>query len=180
MAAVAKLVASVASGALVVAGAVVLAHPAHAAVQATVFVSPSGDDTNPGTSASRPVRTLQHARDVVRSLNQDMTGDVVVSLAGGTYQLTRPLALGAQDSGTGGHRVVWSAASGARPVISGGVPITGWTRGAGGVWSAPAPAGLRTRQLYVNGVRATRASGPLPTKITATTAKGYTLSLIHI
>ena len=161
-------------GVLVVAAGVLVAYPAHAAVQATVFVSPSGDDANPGTSASRPVRTLPRAQDVVRTLNTAMTGDIVVSLAGGTYQLTQPLRLDARDSGTGGHRVIWTAAAGARPLVSGGIPITGWTKGSGNVWSAPVPAGLHTRQLYVNGVRATRASGPLPTKITATTAKGYT------
>jgi hypothetical protein len=169
---VAKLVGSVAAAGVVVVA--FLAYPAHAAVQATVFVAPSGSDANSGTSASQPVRTLAHARDLVRGLNQAMTGDVVVSLADGTYALTQPLTLDARDSGTGGHRVIWTAASGARPVVSGGIPITGWTKGGGNVWSAPVPAGLHTRQLYVNGVRANRASGPLPTKITATTAKGYT------
>jgi hypothetical protein len=159
-------------GAFVVVALAVI--PAHAAVQATVYVSPSGSDANAGTSASQPVRTLAHARDLVRVMNASMTGDIVVSLAGGTYPLSQPLALDGRDSGTGGHRVIWSAASGARPVVSGGVPITGWTKGSGGIWSAPAPAGLHTRQLYVNGVRASRAGGTLPTKITATTAKGYT------
>src|SRR6266516_715712 len=165
---------AVIGAAALAAAALLVALPAGAATQATVYVSPGGNDANTGTSASQPVKTLQRARDIVRTLNQGMTGDLVVSLANGTYQLSQPLTLDAQDSGTGGHRVIWTAASGARPVISGGVPITGWTSGSGGIWSAPAPAGLRTRQLYVNGVRATRASGPLPTKITATTAKGYT------
>src|SRR5438874_411503 len=57
-----------------------------------------------------------------------MTGDIVVSLAGGTYPLTQALTLDARDSGTGGHRVIWTAAAGAQPVISGGIPITGWTK----------------------------------------------------
>jgi Right handed beta helix region len=161
---------TVAAGVVVV----VAANPAQAAVQKTVYVSPSGNDANPGTSADGPVKTLQRARDLVRGMNKAMTGDIVVSLAGGTYQLSQPLTLDATDSGTDGHRVIWSAAPDAHPVISGGIPVTGWKKGTGNVWSAPAPAALRTRQLYVNGVRATRASGPLPTKITATTAKGYT------
>jgi hypothetical protein len=167
-------VVGVALGALAMGAAVLVAYPAHSAVQATVYVSPSGSDSNPGTSASRPVRTLAHARDLVRAMDTAMTGDIVVTLAGGTYRLSQPLTLDARDSGTGGHRVIWAAASGARPVISGGIPVTGWTKGSGNVWSAPVPAGLHTRQLYVNGVRANRASGALPTKITATTAKGYT------
>lgn len=45
-----------------------------------------------------------------------------------------------------------------------------------GLWSAPAPAGLdNTRQLYVNGVRASRTSGTLPVALTPT-ATGYTAS----
>lgn len=150
---------------------------AHAAAGVTVHVSPTGDDANPGSSADQPVRTLDRARDLVRTLNQNMTADVTVSLAGGTYPLTRTLTLDARDSGTNGHRVIWTAAPGARPVLSGGIRLTGWTRFDAGrnIWSAPAPAGLRTRQMYVNGTRATRASGPLPVTVTKT-ATGYTTS----
>lgn len=142
-----------------------------------VYVSPSGDDANPGTSPSQPLRSLQRARDVVRTLNADLTGDLIVSLADGTYQLTQPLRLDGRDSGSGGHKVIWAAAPGARPVISGGRRITGWQRPEAGkkVWTATVPAGLDTRQLYVNGVRAQRASGPLPVKVTKT-ATGYTTS----
>src|SRR6266545_3020572 len=98
--------------------------PAGAAVLATVFVSPSGNDANAGTSRSQPVRTLGRAQQLVRGLNQNMTGDVRVELANGVYQLASPLTLTAADSGTGGHNVIWTAATGARPVISGGVPTT--------------------------------------------------------
>ncbi len=162
------------AAATVLAGATLWAYQsqAHAAAGATIYVSPSGDDANAGTSATQPVKTLQEARDLVRARTGGMTADITVSLADGTYQLSQPLTLDARDSGTGGHRVVWTAAAGARPVISGGTRITGWKK-SGAVWSAAVPAGLRTRQLYVDGVRAPRASGPLPVKVT-TIAKGYT------
>jgi hypothetical protein len=148
---------------------------AGAATQATFYVSPSGDDQRTGTSPAQAVRTLARAQELVRAVNQNMTGDVRVELADGTYQLAAPLALTSRDSGTGGHDVIWTAASGAHPVISGGVPITGWTKGSGNVWSAPAPAGLNTRQLYVNGVRAARARGAAPVTLTWTST-GYTAS----
>ncbi len=155
---------------------IAVAQPA-AAAASTVFVSPTGNDANPGTTADRPLRTLSRARDLVRTLNQAMTTDLTVSLAGGVYQLTQPLTLDARDSGTGGHNVIWTAAAGARPVISGGIRVTGWTRFDAGknIWSASVPVGLRTRQLYVNGVRAQRASGPLPVTVTKI-ATGYTTS----
>src|SRR6266511_2036400 len=162
----------------VVAGAGLAAAPAEAAVAATVvWVSPSGNDGNPGTSRQQPLRTPEHARDVVRSMNRNMAGDIAVILLPGTYRLAQPLALDAQDSGTNGHTVAWTAAPGARPVFSGGVQINGWQRTSPGsaVWSAPVPAGLATRQLYVDGVRAQRASGPVPVTLTSTST-GYTAS----
>ncbi len=162
---------------LATAGMVLVAGPAAAAAPPTVlFVSPHGDDANPGTGR-RPVRTPEHARDLVRAMNQRMTADIVVLLLPGTYRLTRSLELDARDSGTGGHRVIWTGLPLARPVISGGVPITGWHRTGldSPVWSAPAPPGLATRQLYVDGIRAQRAGGAVPVTLTAT-ATGYTTS----
>ena len=141
-----------------------------------IYVSPSGSDGNPGTH-DRPIRTIAHAQELVRQHDTNMPADVTVELADGTYRLPAPLQLDSRDSGTNGHNVVWTAAPGARPVLSGGEQITGWqlTDPAAGIWSAPAPAGLQTRQLYVNGVRAQRAAGPLPVQLKAT-ATGYTAS----
>ena len=88
-----------------------------------------------------------------------MNEDFIVYLRGGTYELDRPLAFTDLDSGTGGHRIAFRAFLGEAPVISGGVKITNWSEVAGTkIWQAKAPVGLRTRQLYVNGVRANRAS----------------------
>lgn len=151
--------------------------PAAAAVFATVYVSPSGDDAGSGGTPAQAVRTLARAQQLVRSMNQNMTGDIRVELANGVYRLAAPMALTASDSGTGGHNVVWAAASGARPVISGGIPVTGWTRtnATRNIWSATVPAGTNTRQLYVNGVRAVRARGAAPVTLTWTET-GYTAS----
>lgn len=144
---------------------------------ADLFVSPSGDDNNPGTQA-RPIQTLQHARDLVRGMNQHMTGDITVWLNGGTYRLNEPLALDARDSGMDGHNIIYAARAGQKPVISGGVPVTGWklVDAKKNLWSAPAPAALKnTRQLYVNGARAYRTQGRPPVKLTETKT-GYTAS----
>jgi hypothetical protein len=143
----------------------------------TIYVSPHGDNSDSGTSPGQAVRTVQRAQQIVRSLDGDMTGDITVELASGTYRLSQPLTLGAQDSGTNGYNVVWTAAPGAHPVLSGAERVTGWhlSDPAEDIWSAPAPAGLQTLQLYVNGVRADMASGPLPVTLTPTST-GYTAS----
>src|SRR5256885_14521070 len=129
---------SAVAGTGLAAGAVI-ATAAHAATMATVFVAPSGDDANDGSAAPRPVLTPGRAQQLVRGLTAHQTGDIRVELASGTYRLTDPLQLDARDSGTGGFRVTWTAASGARPVLSGGVPVTGWNRvdAAQNMWVAP-------------------------------------------
>jgi hypothetical protein len=143
----------------------------------TIYVSPHGSDANSGLSPGHAVATLGRAQRLVRSLDSDMHADITVRLGPGTYRLTQPLTLGAQDSGTNGYNVVWTAAPGAHPVVSGADQITGWHLSDPGkdIWSATVPAGLRTRQFYVNGVRADMASGPLPVTLTPTST-GYTAS----
>src|SRR6266545_3072973 len=155
-------------------GAVLGPSQAHAAVAGNVYVSPTGDDSNPGSQAA-PVRTPQRAQALVQGLNQDMTADVTVVLEDGFYRMPSPLALGPADSGTNGHNVIWTADSGARPVLAGSVQITGWQQVSSGspIWVAQAPAGLRTRQLYVDGTRAARAHGNLPNSLGGQNSTGY-------
>ncbi|MFG2372698.1 fibronectin type III domain-containing protein [Streptomyces sp. NPDC048504] len=153
-----------------------LSAQAQAAPSSDLYVSPViGDDHADGT-ARHPVRTLRHARDLVRARAARLTADLTVHLAPGTYRQTTPLVLDARDSGTHGHRIVWQG--GGTAVISGGRQVTGWSQvpGRPGLWSAPAPQGLTdTRQLYVDGVRAQRARGAVPVQLTRT-ATGYTAS----
>jgi hypothetical protein len=144
------------------------------AAATTFYVSPHGDDHDPGTEA-RPFLTLDRARIAARKVPRPLHGDVVVRLAGGTYRMTRPLVLRAADSGGNGHDVVYAAASGTHPLISGGRRITGWTLfdRARGIYRARATK-LTTRQLYVNGKRAPRASSADDPAGITKTATGYT------
>jgi hypothetical protein len=131
----------------------------------TFYVSPSGMSSAPGTE-SLPT-TLPHAQQLVRASNQDMTSDITIIVEAGTYRLASPLAFGSQDSGTNGFSVNWEAAPGTTPTISGAVQVSNWKESnpSLGMWSAPIPDSLNSRQMYVNGVRATLASGPAPSKL---------------
>ena len=146
-------------------------------LRAAIYISPTGDDANPGTQ-DRPIQTLEHARDLVRGMNAKPTRDIMIYLAGGTYRLSQPLVLDGRDSGGNGYSVIYSAVSGQIPVISGGLPVTGWKQVDAGrnLWAAPAPAGLQaTRQLFVDGVRAQRARGRVPVALKMTPT-GYEAS----
>lgn len=133
-------------------------------VQAVYYVSPSGNDGNPGTEEA-PFLTLDKARDAVRAINSSMDGDIVVYLRGGTYTLDEAFELDQRDSGSNGNRIVYAAYPNETPVISGGRIIAGWSMhdSEKGIYKAAA-GDLLTRQLYVNGERATRArsTGGLP------------------
>src|SRR5882757_2731245 len=129
-----------------------------------VYAAPNGSGS--ACSANRPCSITQAKTTVVARHG----GRVL--LAGGTYRLSAPLVFGPQDSGTPGRPIVWQALPGATPVISGGTSITGWHQGAGGLWSAPVPTGLSTRQLYADGTRLLRSSGSSPVALTQT-ATGF-------
>ncbi|MFI7707908.1 malectin domain-containing carbohydrate-binding protein [Nonomuraea sp. NPDC049480] len=144
--------------ALIVASAGLTA-PAHAARQTHLYLSPGGDDAGPGTAA-RPFRTLQRARDAVRAINDDMDADIVVHVRRGDHRLDQPVEFTAEDSGTGGHRVVyqvWDGPPGSARFV-GGRQVTGWTRYRGNIWQAK--VGHRFDTLYENGVRAVKARTP--------------------
>lgn len=162
--------------AIILAAGIVAAAPtsATAATALTLYASPSGTGT--ACSSTAPC-SITSAQAQVRTHTASMTGDIVVSLADGTYRLSSTLAFSAAagDSATGGYSVIYQAATGAHPVLSGGSQLTGWTQGTGGIWQASVPSGLDTRQLYVNGVRASRASGANPATFTRTST-GYTMS----
>jgi len=131
-----------------------------APIQANYYVSPSGNDANPGTPDA-PFRTITKARDAVRTANASMNGDIVVNLRGGTYPLTAPVSFGPADGGTNGFFVRYVNATGETPLLTGGQPIKGWsihdqTRN---IWKATGVT-ARFRQLYVNNVKGIRARYP--------------------
>ncbi len=164
---------------LLVTGTMLVRSSAKAAspIMATYYVSPTGSDANPGT-INQPFKSIDHARVVVAGINHAMTGDIVVYVRRGTYNLTSPLNFTSKDSGTNGYTVSYQAYPGEKPVISGGRTITGWSLhdASKHIWQASVGSGLQTRELYVNGARAQRArsQGGLPGAVR--TATGYTTS----
>lgn len=133
--------------------------------QASYYVSPSGSDSNPGTLAA-PFLTITKARDVVRTINSSMSGDIFVYLRGGTYNITSTITFGPQDSGTNGFRIYYQAYSGETPVLSGTTKVTGWTQHSGNIYKATLNRSTKLRNLYVNDQRA------LMTKKTVTAQGG--------
>ena len=119
------------------------------------FLSPAGDDANPGT-LQKPFATLQRAQQAARQKHGD------VFLRGGTYYLPAPLVFTAEDSGTKDAPVVFQNYQNEQPVISGGVRLDGlnWQPFTNGIIQAQVPADLQTEEIFVNGERQILARYP--------------------
>ena len=124
-----------------------------------IYVSPEGADNTGDGSQSNPFASITRARDEVRKLNDDMTGDIRVIIEDGTYVIDDTIEFTAEDSATNDYRISYETADGASPVISGGKAITGWTLhdDEKNIYKATVPEGMNFRQLYVNGEKVTRA-----------------------
>ncbi len=121
-----------------------------------IYVAPDGSDETGDGTIDHPYASFEKARDVVRGVNKDMTGDITVYFRGGTYCIDDTITLGAEDSGTNGYKVRYMAYPGEEPVFSGGQKVTGWARDEEypELYSAPLERSERLRQLYVNDQRA--------------------------
>ncbi|MHB8897374.1 MAG: right-handed parallel beta-helix repeat-containing protein [Thermoguttaceae bacterium] len=129
------------------------------------YVSPRGSDSGAGTAAA-PFATLERARDAIRQLKGQgpLSEPVTVLLTDGLHLRQQPLVLSPEDSGTEACPVTYTAAPGAKAILSGGRRITGWKQQPNGTWTVEIPEAQKGkwhfRQLYVNEKLCTRARTP--------------------
>ncbi len=122
-------------------------------VQATVYyVSPSGSDTNNGTSTSTPWRTISKVNSLGSSLH---AGDQVLFLRGSMWREK----LNVPNSGSTASKITFGAyGTGAEPIISGSVAVTNWTLHSGNIWKATVTSAVK--QVYFNGTMQNLARYP--------------------
>jgi len=109
---------------------------AAAAAPLTLTISPAGRDTWSGRRAAPnaahtdgPLATVAGARDAIRKLKAAgglPVGGVMVDIRKGVYEMSGPLSLTAEDSGTAAAPVVYRAHPGATVRILGGRMLKEW------------------------------------------------------
>lgn len=101
--------------------------PSHLpSVRQRFFVSPAGNDANPGTK-QRPIATLAAARDRVRAaVSAHKKGTIEVELAPGEYKLVQSVTFTARDTGTAESPVVYRAEKPGTTTFYGGARLTGF------------------------------------------------------
>lgn len=119
---------------------------------AVYYVSPTGNDSNNGTSQTTPWRTLARVQQFSSSA---VAGDQVLFQRGGTFvgQLSW------YSSGTSAANITLGAyGTGALPVISGATTVTGWTLHSGNIYKATLSQAVK--YVFVNGALQTLARFP--------------------
>lgn len=147
---------------------------------AEIWVSPQGNNSNPGTK-EKPLAdlsfALRKARELRRLADPSIADGITILVRGGKYELQEAVVLRPEDSGTAESPITIMAATGEKPVISGGRSLGGWkicdadipglpSAAKGKVWAADALFDgdelVDFRQLYVNNIKALRSrdTGP--------------------
>ena len=125
---------------------------------ARIYVSPNGNDQNSGISTDAPFKTIARAIEYVGTINEGMTGNIVVEVAKGVYNLSESLVINPKQSGKNGYYVIFEAPDGAT-VRSGG-EAKDWERYDGNIWRARPDLSSSHegfREFYLNGLRKQRA-----------------------
>lgn len=124
-----------------------------------LFISPSGNDKNPGTLA-KPFLTTQRAMTAVKVAKAaGKYSAIEVLFRKGEYFLSAPLVFAEADGGNEKTNIVYKAYNDEMVKLHGGKQITGWQQHNGNIYRAPVK-GLNFRQLYVDGLRAVRSREP--------------------
>ena len=133
----------------------------------TLFLSPNGNDLNPGTKAA-PFATLPRAMSAVRDIHKSESpaAPITVYLRGGIYEIREPIRFTPDDSGSATSPVTYASYPGEQAVLSGGERLTGtWTRTPDKpYWELAIPRARNQSwifySLFVNGQSRERARTP--------------------
>ena len=147
---------------------------AAATIEGDFYVARNGNDQWSGKLAEPnaaktdgPFASVARAQQAARALRKaqaDRPKPMVVLVRGGAYALAEPLTFTPDDSGTTTSPTVYAAYAQERPVLSGGVVLSGWKREADGRWTLTLPevkgGTWDFTQLFVNGQRRYRPRLP--------------------
>lgn len=139
-----------------------------------LHVAPDGNDSWSGRtpkhqegSPDGPFATIERARDEIRKMKGAAPlpkGGATVWFADGTYYLNQTFKLGAEDAGTPEAPIVYRAAEGAHPILSGGRPIAPFLPAEGQILRSDLASqglkGAKFRQLFLGGKRLPLARYP--------------------
>ena len=138
---------------------------------ADIWVSTTGDDSNPGTQ-DKPLKTIAAAQAAARIHAKHGKEPLTVGVMSGTYYVGKTIVFTAADSGTQTAPITFHGIG--SPTLSGGVNLSGltWSAYKNSIMQATVPSsaanGMSFDVLFLNGQRQIMARYPNydPTKLT--------------
>ena len=125
-------------------------------VYKTIYVAENGDD-NANGEKNTPFATIEKAVEAASALTENMTGDIIIYVADGSYFLSKPLVLDNAISGKNGYNVIIKGYGDEKPLVSGGKKISGWQDYNEYIKYAEIPGIDNVYNMYINDRIATRA-----------------------
>ncbi len=127
----------------------------------TFYVATTGDDTNPGTK-DKPFKTVAAAQLAVRASSDRGKIPLTVSVATGTYYITKPIVFTSADSGTQATPVTYRG--GGSATLSGGVSLSNltWTAYKNGIMQASVPTSTFANYSFDDGKAAPNVNTSAP------------------
>jgi hypothetical protein len=139
-------------------------------VSGDIFVSPNGDDANPGTP-DKPLATIAAAQAAVRAHPNRGKSPLTVAVLPGTYYVGKTIVFTTADSGAEAAPITYRGYG--LPTLSGGVKLDlTWTAYKNNIMQASVPASLSSGMsfdvMFLNGQRQIMARYPNydPNKLT--------------
>ena len=118
----------------------------------------AGEDTDTGTIAM-PFKTVERAQRAVKEINKGMNNNIYIYIKSGYYYCDNPITFNSEDSGMNGYSVIYSGYGEGRTIFHGAKEIKGWRifDSDKKIYRAKLDKDIKSRQFYVNGVKAERA-----------------------
>ena len=93
------------------------------------YISLNVNDSQNGKSIENSFATIEKARNTIRNLkkNGKLNKSETVYLQGGSYQISKPIILTAEDSGTEEFPITYHEYENEKPITNGGLPVREWT-----------------------------------------------------
>ena len=85
----------------------------------------NGNDINDGSKES-PFKTISKAKESVRKYNRYAKGYITVWINGDEYFTDTAIDFNEEDGGYNGYKIIYKAVDSNKPVISGGIRVSGW------------------------------------------------------
>ena len=131
--------------------------------QREFYISPQGNDQNPGTRAL-PFATLEKANQTIIHQSSISNADITIWMEPGIHNISQPVVFSSDTLSPFSGKIRIASTSEEPTIISGGRRLNKWQKSNNNLWSTQIPHTMailnQIRELFIDGQRVPRARFP--------------------